>query len=124
MPATKKYASEWWTKLFHHSIFAPAFLFFFYLTAKIIGDPGFMNSLTTQKTVVKGSGILQTFQQALIATSDIMIKFLVLGGLMVGSLMVAQKLGAAGAATAISVGKRVQKGAQDVVARNTVGRAS
>ena len=124
LPATKKYASEWWTKLFHHSIFAPAFLFFFYLTAKIIGDPGFMNSLTTQKTVVKGSGILQTFQQALIGMSDIMIKFLVLGGLMLGSLIVAQKLGAAGAATAISVGKRVQKGAQDVVARNTVGRAS
>lgn len=124
LPATKKYASEWWTKLFHHSIFAPAFLFFFYLVATMIGDGNFMSAMITQKTVVKGSGILQTFQQALIGMSDIMIKFLVLGGLMVGSLIVAQKLGAAGAATAISVGKRVQKGAQDVAARNTVGRAS
>ncbi len=119
LPSTKKHATEWWTKLFHHSIFAPAFLFFFYLVAKMIGNGGFMNSLTTQKAVVKGSGLLQTFQQALIATSDIMIKFCVLGGLMIASLIVAQKLGAVGAATAISVGQRVRKGAQDIAARKT-----
>jgi len=106
LPKTEHYANEWWEKLFKQAIFAPACLFMVYLVAKIIST----NSLLKATGAEAAEGLLESLYSG--ADVNIIVYFAILIGLMVGSLIIAQKLGAHGASTMMKWGKDARKGGQ------------
>ncbi len=118
LPSTKKYASQWWEKLFSQAFFAPAFMFMIYLVVKIISDDGFKASISAGSA--GSTGIVVDASASLSATMSskdagalgVLVHFIILIGLMIGSLIVASKMGAVGASTAISYGQIARKWGQ------------
>ncbi|MEK7647323.1 MAG: hypothetical protein AAB378_03090 [Patescibacteria group bacterium] len=99
LPATRGIASRWWSALFKQSFFAPAFLFFYYLVARMV-NVGFFEQMSVTNSGATGlaailEGSLTTFMQ-----------FSVLGILLIACLVVAQEMGAYGANTAMALGKK------------------
>lgn len=82
LPATQKYWHDWWDKLIKWSVFFPAFSIMYYISIKSL------ITLSAQK------------QEA-----DVM-DYLLSMAFMVGTLIVAQQLGIAGASTAMAYGKK------------------
>ncbi|MBU1179076.1 hypothetical protein KKB69_01955 [Patescibacteria group bacterium] len=97
LPKTKSYASQWWDTLFSQALFAPAFLFLFYLVAKIISEGSYQTLLGTTDASY-ATAILQPDSN----TAALAIQFVTLIILMLGCLTVAKKMGGAGATSAIS----------------------
>lgn len=111
-----KIASEWKNNLANQLVFAPAYMLLIYLTVQVVTKG---NQITNLNTSFAGG----------IAT------FAVINGLMLGSLIVAKKLGVAGAGAATGSLKSLKKlgagalggatfGAAGFAARNTLGRMS
>lgn len=106
LPATKGYASQWWTKLFKQAFFAPFCLFLLYLSAMIVSSPGFVNITDSDDA---------SFALALSGQSShfgIIFSYILVIGLLIGSLLVAKEMGAYGADTAIKLGKSAKKWGQ------------
>jgi len=114
LPKTKGYADQWWEKLFGQAFFAPAFLFLFYLVAMMI-NKGFLQSLF--ESAGRNTSGLTGFQAFFASIIIILLNFTVLAVLMIACLIVAQKLGAVGASTAMSWGKGAAKWGQGVAGR-------
>jgi len=81
LPKTEGYAKQWWGALMNDATFAPAFLIMIYIVTKISGQIG--------KTGSTDDGSV--------------IFFLLIIGLLLGAIIVAKKLGAAGAAGAMKL---------------------
>lgn len=92
IPATRKYASEWWSQLFNWSFFFPASAFLLYITFQWGTQMASFN--------IEGNQILNA---ALVFNYVAVIVFLLM------SLMVGKKMGIIGAATAISLGVAARK---------------
>jgi hypothetical protein len=108
LPQTKRYGMQWWEKLFKQSFFAPAFLFLFYLVAKIINEQSFVDLLGAQQT---GYAAI-FFNKDASPNVALIIQFIILIMLMLGTLVVANMMGARGADAAIKWGQRGAKAAQ------------
>ncbi len=122
LPATKKYATEWWTALFKQSFLAPAFLFMFYLTAKIINDGFYQKLLNTEESTFAGIFLANDSSPHI----ALIIQFITLIILMLGILTVAQKMGGAGAETAIkwaTAGKNKLQGYAGKITGRVAGEA-
>lgn len=121
LPATKSHASKWWSSLFSNAIFAPVYMAMLYLVLSMVLDES--------KVRVRGGSFLQMFagETAFVET---FVTFIVLNGLMIGCLVIAQKLGAVGSSVALSYAKGtagalaggIAFGATAKVARGVVGR--
>lgn len=117
LPATKQHATEWWRTLLHQSFFAPAALFMLYISLEILTSPNFImwdnaDQVSNFASAVQGSGNL-----------GIIFNFTLVIGLLITSLVVAQKLGAVGASTAIAWGKSGYKMGAGYVGRKAATRA-
>ncbi|MBU2109836.1 hypothetical protein KKB71_02710, partial [Patescibacteria group bacterium] len=111
LPKTQQYASEWWDKLFKWSFFAPAFMFMIYIVAKIIASDDFQK-------IIKGVGADPSASIGGAVTGadpgalGVMVNYILLIGLMIGSLIVAQRMGAVGSGAVMSWGKKLKSAGQ------------
>lgn len=106
LPAMKSLANEWWNKLFKWSFFAPASLFMIYVVAKIIST----NSLLEATGATAGEGLLDSIFTG--KDVNIIVYYIILIGLMIGSLIIAQRIGAVGSETMMKWGKDAKKWGQ------------
>lgn len=120
LPSTQKYAEEWWKEFTNHVIVGPAMAFFLWLSlavtqfssdGKMSGDgqlkssdlPGGKAKLQEAKDAPAGKKVEERSKAGTpgvtvtkFGTIDGMISYLLGIGMLMGSLMVAQKLGVAG----------------------------
>ncbi|MFH0906846.1 MAG: hypothetical protein V1829_01175 [bacterium] len=101
LPATKKYFTDWWNMLFKWSFFAPIYMFFVYL------------ALRSYKTLLSVEMIDQAMGQNNTATilptllqPQNFLQFILVLGILVGGLIVAQKMSVYGAKGAVEMGKK------------------
>lgn len=111
-PKFQKYSGQWWNKLISQSFFAPAFLFLFYLVTELINS-GFLKSVISAANNSASAKVLFINPGS---TIIIFFHFIIVGGLMVGCLWIAQQMGAYGASGMMSMGKKWGDWA-----RNTIG---
>lgn len=112
LPATSSHAKKWWSTLFAQSFFAPAYMFMIYLVVRIISE----DNLTTAIGLEEGAGIMDFVFKGSINT---LVYFIILIGLMIGSLIVASKMGAVGSSTVMKWGNTARKWGQGQVGRMT-----
>lgn len=134
LPAAKGYAKQWWDKLFNQSFFAPAFLFLLYLVSKLVrGVPS--NAAGEQKGILavifesmeENSRGLSGIEGFLASLLVILIHFVVMVTLMVGSLIIAKQLGAYGSGAVMKWGDSARKWGQGYagrVSKRYIGRAA
>ncbi|MDO8470188.1 MAG: hypothetical protein Q7S84_04230 [bacterium] len=96
-PGLEKHWSTWWSDFLKWVFFAPAVMFFIYLAVTAMDAMGSMpvEGLT-------GSDFFETFILSIISQGTQMA---VLGAFLVGSLIVGQKFGIAGAGAALNIAK-------------------
>lgn len=100
-------AKEWWGHLFNQSFFAPAFLFLFYLVTVMINSKFLQNMIKSSQEVGTSYG----------GTLMVIFHFIIIAGLTIGCLIIAKKMGAVGADTMMSWGKKLQGAAQGYAGR-------
>ncbi|MEW5907749.1 MAG: hypothetical protein AB1643_01010 [Patescibacteria group bacterium] len=126
LPATRSLAHRWWTTLFHQAFFAPIFLFFVWIVANIIASEQFNNAIN-MTGVDAASRISEAFGTA---TGDpsphtgIIVNYLLLIGLSIGSLVAAKQMGAYGAGSMIKLGRWAKGQALGAVGKVTLGRTA
>lgn len=103
------YASQWWDQLFNQCLVAPAAMFMLYLTARMITDE--QNGI---KSILRTSNLsfLELFTDTsnqLGGSANLLIQFGIIAGMLLGSVLVANKMGAYGAGAALSWGKSAKK---------------
>ncbi|MDO8594653.1 MAG: hypothetical protein Q7R93_04035 [bacterium] len=105
LPGASGLASSWWSKLWTQSFFAPLYLALAYVVVSAINAPGF--NIIGGKT---GEGI-PSFAAAFVgfegSSISIIFNFIVIIGLLVGCLIVAQQLGAKGSDLMVSWGHKL-----------------
>lgn len=114
LPGASGLASTWWSKLWSQSLFAPLYLALAYIVVATINSPAFKGITTIR-------GGQDTFAAALTSDSPafvgIIFSFIIMIGLMVGCLIVAQSLGARGSEMMMDWGKRLRVAGQGVAGR-------
>lgn len=138
VPATQKWTTKWWDKLWQYAIFAPILLMLFWVIAKIIPD-------ITATFVGKDAGLLDSFSpdpEQRSASIGMILNFIILISLMIASIIIANELSLKGSAALTQVGKNLGKlgknlgkfgtrttlrlpfGLAGAIGRNTLGRAA
>lgn len=119
IPSLNKIAQDWWHKLINQAFFAPLYLLMVFISLKLVDglqDGGASITQAISADVSNGGTIAGNMQ--------VVVVYAIVIGFMVGSLMVAQKMGAAGAGFATKTAGGLAFGAQGFVGRRTVGRLS
>ena len=120
LPGASGMAHAWWSKLWSQAFFAPLYLALAYVVVRTINADGFRAGLAGLTT---GDGM--SFAAALTGTGAntvaVIFNFIMLIGLMVGCLVVAQSLGAKGSEMAMSGFEKIKGGAIGVVGATTRG---
>ncbi|MDO8600783.1 MAG: hypothetical protein Q7R73_04265 [bacterium] len=93
LPATQSHWNDWWNKLTQWSFFAPAFMFMLMLSLRASSE---LLDVTLTKTKT---------QFELYDTIGLGLQFFMVTGLLIGSLMVANKMGIYGASTVTGWGR-------------------
>ncbi len=104
LPATGSQYHTWWSKFFKQAFFAPAFAFFIYLSISVLANGPIIKSNAT-------TGFNAGF----------VINYIIVIGLLFGSLLAAQQMGAYGASGAVSLAKKWGKSAGKFVAKEGTG---
>ncbi len=102
LPKSGGYSSEWWKKLFDNAIFAPAFMFMVFLSFSIIPD---INQYKNKDT------------------PEMILMYIIIIGLMLGSIIIAKRMGAAGSGTVTKWGDRAKGAALGAMRGATGGTA-
>lgn len=111
LPATSGYSSQWWDKLFKQAFFAPAFMFMLYLSMKIsVGLTPVM--LSSGNSASMNGSFSTAFTSNDHSSLGIIFNFIILIGLMLGSLIVAQSMGAGGSKAMVGWGNKMKGKAQ------------
>ena len=119
LPDFQQYMKKWWHSFLNYAFVAPAFLFMIYLSLRV---------LQGYNTQFGGGSFAQAFQADSGPTGmfSIFLNFFVITAFLWGSLLVAQKMGVAGASQMVKFGegvtKNVRGGIQGFAGRNTIGR--
>jgi hypothetical protein len=111
LPQTKGYFDKWTSTLLNQSFFAPIFMLLIYIVfAAIASNPsgGSMNDLLLGKSSAIG----------------VLFNYILLIGLMLGSLIISKQLGAYGGDVARNIAGKATFGLTGRVGRATVGRAA
>jgi len=127
LPGTKGYATKWWRALIDQTFFAPAFLFLILIVAKIIKSGNLINI-----TGSGGGSFANMLNLENVSDAAMMLTYVLLCGLLLGSLMVAKSMGGTVASTSIKWAKKsvgpgknsyLRRGARQVN-KHTTGRAA
>lgn len=109
LPRTRNIANKWWNTLFSQALFAPAFLFLFYLVAKLINDNFVQSMIASAVNTTSGMSGLEGFFAIVVL---VFLHFTVLAVLLTACLVVAKSMGAYGSNTAMAWGSSARKWAQ------------
>ncbi len=104
LPRTKQYASDWWSKLFNQAFFAPAYLFLFYFTIKIITQGGIIRQAIMDNYSL-GSGLADPDP----VNVKLILNFVLIIVLMLATLTIAKTLGGASAETGLKWANNAKK---------------
>jgi len=111
IPATSHLFKQWWDSFLKWSFFAPIYAFFIYLAIKT-GKSGFTEIIQDEmENIVNASGWKETMWSMAMSTPSLFLQFLAILGLLLGGLVVAQKMSIYGAEGAMKFAKGIGKGA-------------
>lgn len=120
LPGASGMAHAWWSKLWSQAFFAPLYLALAYVVVRTINAQGFREGLSGLTT---GDGM--SFAAALTGTGPntvaVIFNFIMLIGLMVGCLVVAQSLGAKGSDMAMAGWEKIKGAAVGTVGATVRG---
>ena len=137
VPRAESYYSQWWDQLINQAVFAPAYMFMLYFVFQIMAKTGEIQNIigisTQSANVGTSSGLVKVLNLGPLL--QIGVYFSLLIGLMMGALIVAKKLGAAGAQQAESLAKTTTsflskpvtgsyRAIGNFAGRETIGRAA
>ncbi|PIQ68322.1 MAG: hypothetical protein COV91_04680 [Candidatus Taylorbacteria bacterium CG11_big_fil_rev_8_21_14_0_20_46_11] len=108
IPGASGLASQWWSKLWSQSFFAPLYLALAYVVVAAI------NSNSPYKTLggtPEGTGFVGAYIGFNGGSISIILNFIIIIGLLIGCLIVAQSLGAKGSASMMAMGSKLGTGA-------------
>lgn len=115
IPPLQEFAHSWWSQLLKNAFFAPIYLLLVLISLKIVeGLIGPNNNGSFASAMIKGDT----------NAPQVFVIFAVVIAFMVASLMVAQRMGAAGAKFATKSAGGVVLGAYGFAGRRTIGRAA
>jgi hypothetical protein len=114
LPRTNKYWNDWGDKLIHQSFFAPVFFLMFYITVQITKQGSVQGIAEAAKG---GAGTNMGFAYGVIYV-------LLVNGMMVASLMVANSLGASGAGAGMNALKKLGNFTRGAIAGTALGGAA
>lgn len=113
-PSFKKYSTQYWQTFLKNAFVAPAYLFMLYLTLRIFAALGYGDQVGFGHfSRVLDNGALGT------GVFVMVLFFVVIAGFLIGSVIVAQKIGAHGADTAMNITNRGRALATGIVRRPT-----
>ena len=105
VPATRTYWNQWWSTFFKWAFFAPAYTFFLWISMQIIKSNVMQQVGPNGANVVAGTS--SAFGRYSIPT---LINYTIMIGFLLGSIIVAQKLGIYGAGAVVKMGKSAGRG--------------
>lgn len=111
LPATEQYWTMWWKKFLQWVFFAPVYLFFLYISALAING-GLLSNVDFNKQDL--SGVSGWFITSLFGDFYQMLQYLLVVGLLIGALLVANSAGVLGASAAMGLGKKWGLKARDM----------
>lgn len=117
IPGLGKMAGQWWSALLNQAFFAPVYLLLIFLSIKLTEN--LMNGeASLANAVIANAG------DAVSGNVQVVMVFLIVIGFMLGSLILANKMGAVGAKFAISSASALTVGSAGFVGRRTLGVGS
>lgn len=116
---------RWFNALIKETFFAPAFLFIFYMVLKLATSP-LPSTIDPSNTAASLNMLAQAGSTPATAptTWDMLIKFILLIGLSLGSVMVSRSMASESARLGSAIKKHVAEKGGGWAARNTLGRLS
>jgi len=120
LPATRHLFSQWWNTFIKWVFFAPAAFFFIWLSVKSWSQfisPSGGSAVGGVKQIVTDEMLGSQLVPQIMEPTNF-VQFLLVCGMLLGSLIVAQKMGIYGAQGAIGVAKWFGKGAAGLASRN------
>ena len=123
LPATRHLFSQWWNTFIKWVFFAPAAFFFIWLSVKSWSQfisPSGGSAVEGVKQIVNDEMLGSRLVPQIMEPTNF-VQFLLVCGMLIGSLVVAQKMGIAGANGAMGVAKWFGKGAAGGVNRWLAG---
>ncbi len=118
LPGAQGLASEWWHKLWSQSFFAPLYMALAYVVVATIQS----NAFSTYLRDASFAAAL-TSNGAAPGSMGIIFNFVIMSALLIGCLLVAQKLGATGSGMMMKVGGKLAGMGTGLVKAGTVGFA-
>lgn len=113
LPAFKGFEKKWWDGFLKYTFFAPAYIFMLFISLYILNF--YMASISTRPDLSAGLVTGET------GGFNVILVFFVAIGMMIGSIIVAQKMSIAGATTSLSALKSAGKNVQSYAGRNVIG---
>lgn len=112
---TEEWSRMWWSKLVSQALFAPAYFLLLFISMKATDTASFAASS-------QGGGMVDFFAgNTTESTMGAMLNFIMIIGFLVGSLIIAKRMGAVGADFSTRLGARASFGLTAALGRNTVG---
>src|SRR3989344_4266981 len=118
LPGASGMAHAWWSKLWSQAFFAPLYLALAYVVVKTINSPAFQGAGASSTA---GTGFAAALTGTGAGTVEIIFIIVILNGLMVACLVVAQSLGAKGSDMAMAGWEKIKGGAIGVAGATVRG---
>jgi len=115
-PGMQGVSQKWWSGFLGKAFWAPAFMFMLYLSYRVLLGYG-------TGTALEDGNLANVFNADGADSVGALFYFVMGCSLMIASLVVANKMGATGASTAIAVGQRIRRSGQSWAGRNSIGWA-
>lgn len=120
-PSMQSYSSKFWSGFLGNAFFAPAYLLMIYLSYTVLST----YKISLGKTIDYGRLVAGSGDPSEAVSMMHAVPFFVLAmAFMIASLVVAKKMGAVGASTAISIGNKLRGSAQVAMGAATLGLAA
>lgn len=114
IPKMEKFAADWWHQLLNQSFFAPLYLLMIFISIKL-SESLMDGSASLADAVIANQG------DAVAGNIQVVMVFLIVIGFMIGSLMIASKMGAMGAGFAMNSASALTFGAMTRMTNAGVG---
>jgi len=118
LPNTSNLFRQWWNSFLKWTFFAPIYAFFVYLAIKAANSGSFSSIIQVETdNIINASGWKQTVGSTLAATPQLLLQFILIIGMLMGALIVAQKMGVYGAQGIVSTVRKAGKGTGNFIGR-------
>lgn len=108
LPGASGMAHQWWSKLWSQAFFAPLYLALAYVVVRTINGSTFQAFQGTLPGSTPGTGFAAALTTTSFGPVSVIFNFVILIGLMVGCLIVAQSLGAKGSEMAMAGWQKIK----------------